>query len=138
MKKSYLAVAFQKTAKEFPELAAVLTAAFETRLSQLFRENAGASPEKLRHLESQILPGIAAYETLQTVMPREQALQTVHDYVERRAWRLKKVFVGLLHIPGLYRKIPGILRSRPQSCLVRRRALRQRIFRPPAASGALT
>lgn len=108
MKKSYLAVAFQKTAKEFPDQAEVLNAAFDTRLSQLFRENAGASPEKQRHLESQILPGIAAYETLQTVMPREQALQTVHDYVERRAWRLKKVFVGLLHIPGLYRKIPGI------------------------------
>ena len=108
MKKSYLAVAFQKTAKKFPDQAEVLNAAFDTRLSQLFWENAGASPEKQRHLESQILPGIAAYETLQTVMPREQALQTVHDYVERRAWRLKKVFVRLLHIPGLYRKIPGI------------------------------
>ena len=108
MKKSYLTAAFQKTAKEFPEQAEILNAAFDTRLSQLRQENAGASPEKQRHLESQILPGIAAYETLQMVMPKEQALQTVHGYVERRAWRLKKVFVGLLHIPGLYRKIPGI------------------------------
>ena len=108
MKKSYLTAAFQKTAKEFPDKAEVMNAAFDARPSQLRRENAAASPEKLRHLESQILPGIAAYETLQTVMPKEQALQTVHGYVERRAWRLKKIFVRLLHIPRLYRKIPGI------------------------------
>lgn len=108
MKKSYLTTAFQKTAKNYPAQTETLNVAFDARLSQLRRENADASTEKQRHLESQILPGIAAYETLQTVMPREQALQTVHDYVERRAWRLKKVFVGLLHIPGLYRKILGI------------------------------
>lgn len=41
-------------------------------------------------------------------MPKEQALQTVHGYVEKKAWRLKKIFVGLLHIPGRYRKIPAI------------------------------
>ena len=59
----------------------------------LFRENADASPEKRRHLESQILPEIAAYETL----------QTVHGYVEQRAWQQKRLFVHLLRIPGLYR-----------------------------------
>ena len=80
----------------------------EYQVWQPRRENAGVSPEKKRHLESQILPGIAAYETLQMVMPKEQALQTFHGYVERRAWRLKKIFVRLLHIPGLYRKVPAI------------------------------
>ena len=108
MKKSYLTTAFQRTAKNFPEQEKVLNAAFDTRLSQLRRENAGASPEKQRHLESQILPGIAAYEALQTVMPKEQALRTVHGYVEQRAWRLKRIFVQLLRIPGLYQKIPAI------------------------------
>ena len=108
MKKSYLTMAFQKTAKNYPAQTETLNVAFDARLSQLRRENADASTEKQRHLESQILPGIAAYETLQTVMPKEQALQTVHGYVERRAWRLKKIFVGLLHIPGLYRKIPSV------------------------------
>ena len=108
MKKSYLTTAFQKTAREFPDKAETLNVTFDARLSQLRRENAGTSPEKQRHLESQILPGIAAYETLQMVMPKEQALQAVHSYVERRAWRLKKIFVRLLHIPGLYRKVPAI------------------------------
>ena len=104
MKKSYLTTAFQKTAKNYPAQTETLNVAFDARLSQLRRENADASAEKQRHLESQILPGIAAYETLQMVMPKEQALQTVHGYVEQRAWRLKKIFVRLLHIPGLYRK----------------------------------
>lgn len=60
------------------------------------------------HLESQILPGIAVYETLQTVLPKEQALQTVHGYVEQRAWKQKKLFRALMHIPGFYKKVPGI------------------------------
>lgn len=62
----------------------------------------------MQHLESQIMPGIAAYKTLQTVMPKEEALRTVHDYVEERAYRLKKIFLRLMRIPGLYKKVPDI------------------------------
>ena len=109
MRKNYMISAFEQTlAERFPAQAEVLRAALEARLERLRTENAGASPEKLRHLESQILPGIAAYETLQIVMPREKALRTVHGYVEERAWKLKRVFVKLMRIPGLYRKVPGI------------------------------
>ena len=54
----------------------------------------------MRHLESQIMPGIAAYETLQTVMPKEEALRTVHGYVEERAYRLKKIFPAADAHPG--------------------------------------
>ena len=109
MKESYLIPAFRQTVRrQFPARQAELIAAMEARLQQLRQENADASPEKQRHLESQILPGIAIYETLQTVMPREQALQTVHAYVERRARKQKKRFLVLMKIPGLYRKVPGI------------------------------
>lgn len=109
MKQSYLARAFHKTAaRDFPAQEAQLNAMFERRLGQLWQENAGASPEKQVHLEKQILPGIAAYETLQTVLPKQQALQTVHGYVEQRAWKLKRIFRALLHLPGLYKKVPGI------------------------------
>ena len=109
MKESYLTKAFRKTAHEgFPEQETVLNSVFEKRLGELRSEHAGASKERLRHLESQILPGIAAYETLQTVMPKEKALQTVHGYVEERAYRLKKTFLRLMRIPGLYKKVPGI------------------------------
>lgn len=65
--------------------AAALSAAFDARLQALRADNAAAGKEKQFHLENQILPGIAAYETLQTVMPKEEALQTVHGYVEQRA-----------------------------------------------------
>ena len=109
MKESYLAKAFRKTAHErFPEWEAMLNSAFKKRLGELRSEHAGASRQRMRHLESQIMPGIAAYETLQTVMPKEEALRTVHGYVEERAYRLKKIFLRLMRIPGLYKKVPGI------------------------------
>ena len=109
MKKNYLISAFHQTVcEQFPAREAELNAVLAQRLQALRQENAGASPEKQRHLEGQILPGIAAYEILQMVMPREAALQTVHDYVEQRAWMLKKLFLGLMRIPGLYKRVPGI------------------------------
>ena len=109
MKESYLAKAFRKTAHErFPEREAVLNSAFEKRLGELRSEHAGASRQRMQHLERHIMPGIAAYKTLQTVMPKEEALRTVHDYVEERAYRLKKIFLRLMRIPGLYKKVPDI------------------------------
>lgn len=58
MKKNYLVAAFEETlARDFPAQARALKLAFETRLAHLRRENAGASREKQRHLEGQILPG---------------------------------------------------------------------------------
>ena len=109
MKESYLTKAFRKTARErFPEREAMLNSAFKKRLGELRSEHAGTSRQRMRHLESQIMPGIAAYETLQTVMPKEEALRTVHGYVEERAYRLKKTFLRLMRIPGLYKKVPGI------------------------------
>ena len=109
MQKNYLVSAFKATVSQrFPAQKDALTAALAARLAQLRAENADASKKKQRHLEGQILPGIAVYETLQTVMPRNEALQTVHGYVEERAYRLKKIFLRLMRIPGLYKKVPGI------------------------------
>ena len=86
MKETYLSRDFRETvALRFPAQAKELNTAFDMRLSALLAENAGASKEKQYHLKRQILPGIAAYETLQRVMPKEEALQTVHGYVERLA-----------------------------------------------------
>ena len=108
MKQSYLTTAFQNTAaRRFPAQAGALNDAFFARLQTLRAEHAGASKALRRHLESQILPGIAAYETLQTVMPKDEALRTVHGYVEQRAEKLKKIFLRLMRIPGLYRTIPA-------------------------------
>ena len=109
MKRNYLVAAFEKTAAErFPERAESLRWALEKRMAELWEENAGASPEEKFHLESQIIPGIAAYEILQTVLPREEALALLHGYVEQRAWKLRRGILGLLCIPGLWRRVPGL------------------------------
>ena len=68
-KETYLSRDFRETAAQrFPAQAKQLNAAFDARLNALLAENADASKEKQYHLKRQILPGIAAYETLQRVM----------------------------------------------------------------------
>ena len=109
MRESYLAADFRRTArKRFPGQAEGLNAAFDVRLRTLWAESAGESRAKRRHLKSQILPGIAAYETLRTVLPQEEALRTVHGYLEAYAGRAHRLIAGLLCIPGLYRLVPGV------------------------------
>ena len=95
-KETYLSRDFRETAAQrFPAQAKQLNAAFDMRLNALLAENAGASKEKQYHLKRQILPGIAAYETLQRVMPKEEALQTVHGYVEHLARTSHKQLAAL-------------------------------------------
>ena len=105
------------------------------RLNALLAENADASKEKQYHLKRQILPGIAAYETLQRVMPKEEALQIVHGYVERLARTSHKQLATLLLIPGLYRLAPGVLSSPHGASSVQRRALTQRSCRSATVYG---
>ena len=79
MKETYLSRDFRETAAQrFSSHAKELNVFFDTRLNALLAENAEASKEKQYHLKRQILPGIAAYEALQRVMPKEEALQIVH------------------------------------------------------------
>ena len=74
-KETYLSRDFRETAAQrFPARAKELNTAFDMRLSALLAENADASKEKQYHLKRQILPGIAAYDTLQRVMPKRGIL----------------------------------------------------------------
>ena len=99
MKETYLSRDFRETAAQrFSSQAKELNAFFDARLNALLAENADASKEKQYHLKRQILPGIAAYEILQRVMPKEEALQTVHGYVERLARTSHKQLAALLHL----------------------------------------
>ena len=109
MQKNYLIAAFEKTAEErFPAQAAQLLASMHHRIEALREDNAGASREKWEHLESQIMPGIAIYEVLQTVVSKEEALQILHSYVNAHARKYHTLFRRLLKLPGLYHKMPGI------------------------------
>lgn len=72
MKSNYIINGFQRTVQErFSAQSKALNEACMRRLAQLRVENKDASKEKQRHLEEQILPGIAVYETLKTVMTPE-------------------------------------------------------------------
>lgn len=91
MKRNYIIAAFRETvAQQFPEQSVELNRLLDEKLSRLRSMHLNASKGKQFHLESQILPGIAAYETLQTVMPKDEALQTVHGYVAEHAWTMRK------------------------------------------------
>ena len=82
MKETYLSRDFRETAAQsFPSQAKELNAFFDVRLNVLLAENADASKEKQYHLKRQILPGIAAYETLQRVMPKEEALPAAYSHL---------------------------------------------------------
>ena len=136
MKETYLSRDFRETAALcFPSQAKELNAFFDARLNVLLAENADASKEKQYHLRRQILPGIAAYETLQRVMPKEEALQIVHGYVERLARTSHKQLATLLLIPGLYRLVPSVLSNPRGASSARRRALTQRSCRSATVYG---
>ena len=109
MQKNYLIAAFEKTAAErFPAQSQQLLGAMHQRIEALREDNAGASQEKWAHLESQIMPGIAIYEVLQTVVSKEEALQLIHSYVNAHAQKAHTLFRRLLKIPGLYHTMPTI------------------------------
>ena len=110
MKETYLSRDFRETAAQcFPSQAKELNAFFDARWNVLRAENEDARKERQNHLQRQMSPGIAAYETLQGVMPKEEALQIVHGYVERLARTSHKALATLLVRPGLYRLCPGVL-----------------------------
>ena len=109
MQKNYLIAAFEKTAAErFPAQSQELLQAMHQRIEALRQDNASASKEKWAHLESQIMPGIAIYEVLQTVVSKEEALQLIHSYVNAHAQKYHTLFRRLLKLPGLYHTMPGI------------------------------
>ena len=135
-KETYLSRDFRDTAAQrFPAQAKQLNAAFDMRLNALLAENADASKEKQYHLKRQILPDIAAYETLQRVMPKEEALQTVHGYVERLARTSHKQLAALLQYRGFTALFPAFLSSPHGASSVQRRALTQRSCRSATVYG---
>ena len=136
MKETYLSRDFRETAAQrFSSHAKELKAFFDTRLNALLAENTDASKEKQYHLKRQILPGIAAYETLQRVMPKEEALQTVHGYVERLARTSHKQLAPCCSYRGFTALFPAFSSNPRGASLARRRALTQRSCRSATVYG---
>lgn len=103
-KKSYIEKDFEETAKSLgkPELVSSM----KKLLADLLSENADATKKEMFHLKAQILPGIAAYKTLCSVMDKDAAYKTVYGYVKRNAEKSRKSFERFLKIPLAYKLIP--------------------------------
>ena len=107
MKKNYIVSGLEKTVREmYPDKAQELITALEKRIAVIREENSGETKDKKFHLENQIMPGIAAYETLSAVMPKEKALDIIHGYIKDNAHRLHKTFVRIVRIPLIYKAVP--------------------------------
>ena len=134
MKETYLSRDFRETAAQcFPSQAKELNAFFDARLNALLAENADASKEKQYHLKQQILPGIAAYEALQRVMPKEEALFTAMWSNWRE--RVTNSLPPCCTYRGFTALFPAFSSNPPGAFSARRRALPQKNCRPVTASG---
>ena len=116
MKESYITKNFKKTAAaRFPVQAEQLNAAFYARLQALRQDNAGATKEKQRHLENQILPGIAAYEALQKariLSARRCRSAGIERYPANRLPLLRRsARHGRRHLPPLRQTADGVVTS---------------------------
>lgn len=108
-KQSYIETGFIEICKtRYPDRYETLTSDMNTRLAELRKETENESKAMKFHLESQILPGIAAYETLSAVMGKEQALAEIHRIVEIHSLKMKKTVSKAAGFAGMYKRFPKI------------------------------
>ncbi|BAK98688.1 hypothetical protein OBV_14900 [Oscillibacter valericigenes Sjm18-20] len=110
---SPILLSLRKTAAERwdPEQAGSIYRTALLRAEALFRENATAGKALRPHLHRQILPMIAVYETLRTVLDQPEALAMTYGIalglIPAKAEKLRR----LLKFPNLYRLVPGVFGS---------------------------
>lgn len=81
------------------------------RTAELIEENQDVSEAKMAHLK-QILPSIAFYEALlEKERNQEQALAVYEKWCFLKIEKMAKMIPVIMKIPGLYKKVPGIMRK---------------------------
>ena len=135
-KETYLSRDFRETAAQrFPAQAKQLNAAFDMRLNALLAENAGASKEKQYHLKRQILPGVAAYETLQRSCRKKKHCKPFTAMWSTWRERATNSLPPCCTYRGFTALFPAFSSNPPGAFSARRRALPQKNCRPVTASG---
>lgn len=76
------------------------------RLAKMMDENSNASRKKMIHLKGQILPAIAVFKTLCSIMSEDEAFDVIRGYIFNNAKRARKTYDKLMKIPGAYRLMP--------------------------------
>ena len=81
------------------------------RTAKLLKENKNAGPALMQHLQ-QILPCIAFYEALiEKEGSKEKALEVYEAWCLLKIEKMAKWIPRIMKIPGLYKKVPGVMRS---------------------------
>ena len=108
-KQSYIETGFIEICKtRYPDRYETLISDMNKRLALLRKETENESKAMKFHLESQILPGIAAFEALSAVTGKEQALAEIHRIVELHSLKMKKAVSKAARFAGMYKRFPKI------------------------------
>lgn len=92
-KESYIETWFKIIiSEEFPEINDELLEKYSNIKEKIFSENQNASKELMMHLESQIVPAIAMYQTLISHMEEEKLYNLIHEIVHTHAIEKRKSF----------------------------------------------
>lgn len=82
------------------------------RYGALCAENASEAPAMRMHTRRHIYPAISIFgAAAQATGDREAARMLIYDYYTARSRKPASVLRGILKIPGLYRRVPGIFAS---------------------------
>lgn len=76
------------------------------KLAKMMAENSNSSRKKMAHLRGQILPAIAVFKTLCSVMSEDDAFDILRGYIFDHARNARRVYDKLKKIPRAYRLMP--------------------------------
>lgn len=104
-KKSYIERDFEKM---FSNNSATkdLILIMQDKLKKMITENSNETKKKMVHLKGQILPAIAVFKTLSSVMSEDEAFNVIQGYIFNNAKQKRKIYDKLMKIPGSYRLMP--------------------------------
>ena len=88
-KKSYIERDFEEMFKGSDMQYLILM--MRDKLAKMMAENSNASRKKMLHLKGQILPAIAVFKTLCSVMSEDEAFDVVRGYIFNNAKRARKL-----------------------------------------------
>lgn len=127
-KESYIETWFKIIiSEEFPEINDELLEKYSNIKEKIFFENQNASKELMMHLESQIVPAIAMYQTLILHMEEEKLYNLIHEIVHTHAIEKRKSFEKILKIPFMYSFYQQFLEKLPINLLMKMQDSRKKI-----------
>lgn len=105
-KKSYIERDFEETS--WGDDSENLILMMQDKLKMMLAENSDAPKKKMFHLKAQILPAIAVFKTLCSVMSEDEAFDIVRRYILNHAKERRETLDKIMKFPGIYRLMPRV------------------------------